>query len=68
MNVTPYNFRKAGPLASDLEYPVLAWLRTASGLATHQWAKVLPFAAELRVEHLDAARTEEAVRDRKSVV
>jgi flagellar motor switch protein FliM len=57
MTVAPYDFCKPGRLASDRENRLASWLRLACALATRQWPKRLPFAAEWTFHASDTYRT-----------
>jgi flagellar motor switch protein FliM len=61
MNPQPYNFRKPGRLASDLEQSLAAWLRGACALAPAKWVKELPFRADMGVTSLETVRPGDAL-------
>jgi flagellar motor switch protein FliM len=56
MNVEVYNFRKPGPLATDLENRLAAWLRGACGLAPERWPRHLPIPLETAFRGVDTVR------------
>ncbi len=56
MTLEPFNFRKPGRLASDLEQRLAAWLRDGCALAADRWARHMAFRVELALQGLEIVR------------
>lgn len=61
MSVEPYNFRKPGRLASDLEQRLAAWLRDSCALGPDRWVKHMPFRLEMAPQGLEIVRPGEGL-------
>jgi flagellar motor switch protein FliM len=61
MSVEPYNFRKPGRLASDLEQGLASWLRAYCTRAPARWNKHLPFPVEMELRQLETVRPAEGL-------
>jgi flagellar motor switch protein FliM len=61
MSTAPYNFRRPGPLASDLEHRLGSWLRVYCARARAQWAKHIPAPIEMEYCKLETIRPGEGL-------